>query len=348
VRRVRLVATAWLSSLFIALAAVPARSDETTSWVDPGATVWLPRAAAESLIEPEPPATTASIAAPSRLRKWGSLGGVIGVYASATTYMYFAWYHGQPNLPSFKFGGDGYFGEDTYAGGADKIGHGWATLMLSRLTGEILIWGGWKPWKAGLIASSMTLGLLTLFEVKDGFYTEFSPGDAIFNTLGAGLNFVMLAYPPLDELIDFRVEYFPSKEYLDLLDGKRPPEDPTKPRQISLNIAEEYSGQRYLLALHLGALPWLRGQTWARLVDVAVGYETDKYKPDPIDPDVRRSQHLFLALSVNMQGLIDLALADRRHVLARKVRAIGHVVFELFNPPFGSVAVVGATRSPDD
>lgn len=335
---------AWLSSLVIALAAVSARADETTTpQVDQGGTVPLPRAAAESLIEPEPP-----VAAPSRLRKWGSLGGVIGVYASATTYMYFAWYHGQPDLPWLKFGGDGYFGDDTYAGGVDKLGHGWGNLMLSRLTSEILIWGGWKPWKAGLIASSMTLGLFTAFEVKDGYYTEFSPGDAIFNALGAGLNFAMLTYPPLDELIDFRVEYFPSKEYRQLLDGKRPPQDAAMPRQISLNFVEDYSGQRYLLALHVGALPGLRRQTWARLVDVAVGYESDRYKPHPIDPDGRRSQHLFLGLSVNMQGLIDLALRDRRDVIASKVRAVGHLVFELVNPPFGSAAVVGATRSPDD
>jgi hypothetical protein len=339
---------AWSSSLIIAAAAVSARADETTFGVDQGGTVPVPpSAAAESLIAPEPPAIAASVAAPSRLRKWGSLGGVTGVYASAATYMYFAWYHGQPNLPSFKFGGDGYFGEDTYAAGVDKLGHGWANLMLSRLTSEILIWGGWKPWKAGLLASSMTLGLFTLFEVKDGFYYEFSPGDAVFNTLGAGLNVAMLACPPLDELIDFRVEYFPSKEYLALLDGKRPPEDPGMPRQISLNFVEDYSGQRYLLALHLGALPWLRGHTWARLVDVAVGYESDKYKPDPIDADVGRSQHLFLGLSVNMQGVIDLALADRQHVLARKGAAVGHLVFELLNPPFGSAAVVGATRSAD-
>jgi hypothetical protein len=262
--------------------------------------------------------------------------------------MYFAWYHGQPDLPSLKLGGDGYFGERSYAGGVDKLGHAWATLALSRLTSDILIWGGWKPWKAGLIASSMTLGLFTAFEVKDGFYTELSPGDALFNALGAGLNVVMLVYPPLDELIDLRVEYFPSKEYRQLLDGRRPAQDPAAPRQISLNFVEDYSGQRYLLALHLGALPGLRRQPWARLIDVAVGYESDKYKPDPIDTDVRRSQHLFLGLAVNMQGLIDLALVNRRDVAGSRLRAVGHLVFEFVNPPFGSAAVVGAARSPDD
>ena len=284
----------------------------------------------------------------ARLRKWGSLGGIAGVYASATTYMYLAWYRGQPDLPSFRVGGDGYFHERTYAGGVDKVGHAWSNLAMSRVTSEILMWGGWTPWKAGVIASSMTLGLLTAFEVKDGYYTEFSPGDAIFNAAGAGLNVAMLAYPPLDELIDFRVEYFPSREYRALVAGRRPPQDPEKPQQVSLNFVEDYSGQRYLLALHLGAVPGLRHRTWARLVDVAVGFEADRYKPDRMDPGLRRTQHVFLGLALNMQGLLDMALGERAAGAAATAREVGHVVFELVNLPYGSVAVAGASRSPDD
>lgn len=345
-RWLRPSAIAWLSSLAVALAAAPARPEAAPSRrVDPGGAI--PAPAAEERPEPAPGSLTLPAAAPSRLRKWGSLGGTAGVYVSATTYMYFAWYHGQPDLPSFRFGGDGWFGEDTYAGGADKLGHAWSNLALSRLTGEILIWGGWEPWKAGLIGSGMTLALFTAFELKDAFYTEFSPGDAVFNGLGGALAFAMLAYPPLDALVDFRVEYLPSREYRDLLDGRRPPDGPAGPRQASLNFVEDYSGQRYLLALHVGALPFLRGRAWARLVDVAVGYETRGYMPAPIDPAVRRQRHLFLGLSVNLQGLVDLALSDRTGDLARRSRAAGRLAFELLNPPFGSWAVAGARGSPD-
>jgi len=47
-----------------------------------------------------------------------------------------------------------------------------------------------------------------------------------------------------------------------------------------------------------------------------------------------------------MQGVIDLALADREGAAATG-RAAGHLVFELVNPPYASIAVAGATRSPD-
>jgi hypothetical protein len=325
------------TSLLIAVAVAPARADHAAG---PGG------ATAPSAVG-DPAAVEAPAPAPSRLRRWGSLGGVAGVYGSATAYMYFAWYRGQPGLPSFRFGGDGTFGGETYAGGADKLGHAWSGLAMSRVTSELLTWGGWKRWQAAVIGSGMTLALLTAFEVKDGFQTEFSPGDAVFNTLGAGLNVAMLTVPRLDELIDFRVEYFPSSEYRDLVRGRRPPVDPDAPRQVSLNFVEDYSGQRYLLALHLGALPGLRDLTWPRLVDAVVGYETDDYKPEPIDPGGRRTRHLFVGASVNMQGLVDLAATARGRVVAPRARAAGHLVFELLNPPFGSVAVAGVTRSPD-
>src|SRR5690242_10266221 len=83
----------------------------------------------------------------------GSLIGLGSVYAGMTIWSYFAWYYDKPALPEFKVGGDGYFGEDTYAGGADKLGHLWANLALSRGTTELLRWGGWRPLPASAIAS---------------------------------------------------------------------------------------------------------------------------------------------------------------------------------------------------
>jgi hypothetical protein len=350
-----------LSSLVIALAVVPARADgdspqpaessprtspPTSPWIDSGGAVPVPAGTPEPdpgisgdlhlTLDPTP------VKISSR-RKWGSLAAVGGVYAAASTYMYFAWYHGQPGLDDFKWAGDGYFGQDTYAGGSDKLGHAWANAFWSRITADILLWGGWSRTAAASIASGLTIALFTYVEIKDGYYYEFSPGDEIANTLGAVMTALAVKYPRFDELFDFRVEYFPSRQYLDLLDGKRPPEDPTMPHQISLNIVEDYSGQRYLLALHLGALPPLRDSTWAQFVDVAVGYETHGYKPDPIEP-VDREQHLFLGVSLNAQGLFDWALGPKKTGFGRHV---GHLALEFFNVPFTSAAVAGSTRSPD-
>jgi hypothetical protein len=286
-------------------------------------------------------AVTLALAAPApeRDHRWAAIGGVAGVYAAFTVWAYFAWYYQEAHLPAFRVGGDGYFGEGTYAGGADKLGHVWINYTLSRATGQILQWGGWKARSAALLSSGLSMAFWTFVEVKDGFYYEFSPGDEYANIGGALLSALMIAFPRVDELFDYRVEYWPSKEYK------------TNFTNGDVNIAGDYTGQRYLLALHLGALPGIRSATWspwARLIDVAIGYETDKYKPvpSPMEPRVR-TQHLFFGLSFNAQGAIDLALSGRRHLAARVTHTLGHGLSEVMNVPGGSWAAVGVQRSPD-
>src|SRR5437879_6347922 len=55
-----------------------------------------------------------------------------GLYAGFTTWTYFAWYRKHKPLAQFAWGGDGWLGARTYAGGADKFGHAWATMSLAR------------------------------------------------------------------------------------------------------------------------------------------------------------------------------------------------------------------------
>ncbi|MBP9206243.1 MAG: DUF2279 domain-containing protein [Kofleriaceae bacterium] len=268
--------------------------------------------------------------------------GLAGIYTGLSVWAYFAWYYKAPELEGFLFGGDGYFGENTYAGGADKLGHAWATYALARSTSRLMRWGGMRPVTAAALTSGLSLAFFTFVEVKDGYYYQFSPGDQLANTLGAGLSALLELSPTVDRLLDFRVQYYPSDEYLDLVGGG------------DVDVAEDYSGQRYLLAVHTGdAIDLARGRSaewtrWLRLVDVAVGFETRKYKPDPIDPDAVRRQHLFLGLSFNAQGALDLALGHRGGGVRQFGRKFGHGLFEAMNLPFTSVAVGGVSRSPDD
>jgi hypothetical protein len=197
--------------------------------------------------------------------------------------------------------------------------------------------GGWKSLESSLIASSLALGFFTFVEFKDAYYYQFSPGDQIANTMGAMLALVLSMSPRADELFDFRVEYYPSKEYRRALSESG-----------DVDVAEDYSGQRYLAALHVGALPGLQRPNlrWLRLFDVAVGFETKLYKPEPPDPDaVSPTQHLFLGVSFNAQGALDWALGRARSKPARVGRALGHGLFEVMNPPFSSLAVAGPTRT---
>jgi hypothetical protein len=272
-----------------------------------------------------------------------------GLYAGFSGWTYFAWYRKgcrpEPKPCSdFLWGKDGSFGATTYAGGADKLGHAWATLALGRLGTEMLYqWGGYERRASILVGTALSEALFLGVEIRDGFTYQFSYWDFAFDTIGAGLALAQSLWPRFDELIDLRVQYWPSQAYRDQLEGG------------NVNIAEDYSGETYLLALHLGALPGLRGARWAgwsRFVDVAVGFETRGYKPEPpymVDPedptkqDYPRRQTLFLGVTLNAQGAFD-RLLDRR---APRLRKVTHGLFEMFNLPFTTLPVLDGTRRPE-
>jgi hypothetical protein len=298
-------------------------------------TPWLDLGSSPIARIPEPAATS-----DHKLAAALTLGGV---YVGFTTWTYFAWYRHHRPLNEFTWGGDGWLGSRTYAGGADKFGHAWATMSLARVGTELLHqWGGYDKLSSTLVSTALSELLFLGVEVKDGFYYEFSFSDATGDTLGALAAIALSLSPRLDELFDFRVEYWPSHEYRRQFRGG------------NINIAEDYSGETYLLALHLGGIHPLRDASWggwSRFVDVAIGYGTRGYKPDPPggEPPYKHHQEISVGLSLNLQGVSDW-LFERRSGPAYK---IGHGAFEVFNAgylpavqwqrtPSGQVATGGA------
>lgn len=270
----------------------------------------------------------------------GSAIGLGSIYFGFSVWSYFAWYRGHPGK-GFAVGGDGWFGKGTYAGGADKLGHAWATMGLARGGTALLDAGGWNHTHATLISAALADALFLAVEIKDGYYYEFSPGDFTMDTVGALAAVAFELSPRLDELFDFRVQYFPSDIYLRKLDGSSPCPAGHCSRW---NIAEDYSGETYLLAMHLGAIHQLRDMKygmWSQFVDVAVGFDTRNYKPPVEDPTVTiPHQQLYLGVSLNAQGLCDWLLRGR----SEPARKITHGLFEMFNLPFTALPVIEHTR----
>ncbi|MGE0870407.1 MAG: DUF2279 domain-containing protein [Kofleriaceae bacterium] len=320
-------------------ASTPAAGDRAST--APAETPWIDLAPSKVLARSDEQPETHKLAAAATLA---------AIYGGFTTWTYFAWYRKHKPLSEFRWGGDGnwrvwsddgWFGPTKYAGGADKLGHAWAVMSLARGGTELLAqWGGYRRWPASIVAASLAEALFIGVEVKDGFYYEFSWGDLAMNTAGAGLGLALSNLPRLDELIDFRVQYWPSKAYRrQLSEGAS--------KHSSLNIAEDYSGETYMLAFHLGGIHALRDSKWggwSRFVDVAIGFGTRGYKPDPPEgaEDYRQSQHLSFGISLNAQGLFDWLLDGR----SEGWRKVTHGTFEVFNVPFGMVGIE-AVRRPE-
>jgi hypothetical protein len=225
--------------------------------------------------------------------------------------------------------------------------------VLTRGGAELLRWGGWRPRTAAWISAGLSWSLFLYVEIKDGYYYQLSPGDLYTNTAGALLGVAQIEWPALDRLIDFRVAYWPSADYISIIDGSFMGND----RINTVNIAEDYSGATYFLAVHLAAVPRPAGTPrWLGraldYIDVGVGFQATKYKPDPPDgpddPPYVRRQRLFLGATIDLQRVVDRALAGRRSRAARVTRKIGHGLLEMLSPPFSIVPLVETSRSPDE
>ena len=143
-----------------------------------------------------------------------------------------SWNWGSSN--SFNFNPEGWFGEDTGSGGADKLGHAFTSYALTNVVADRLIREGRSPERAALSAALTAQALMLYVEVFDGFSDDhgFAREDVVVNLLGTGLAYARTVNPRLRDTLDFRMEY-QSSGYK----GFRPFSD--------------YSGQKFLLALKL-------------------------------------------------------------------------------------------------
>ena len=278
---------------------------------------------------------------PNLLGKVLSLGGLGVVHAAVYTWAYFAWYSGRSMTDSLVFRDEGYFALDTYAGGADKFGHMWSNYALNRITAEVLMGGGWTPGMASFIATTTTSTFFVLIEFKDGFHEGFgfSWGDMLFNTMGEALAVVMVNYPEVDEMFDFRVEYNPTDLYLEKLynDGV-------------VDAAEDYSGQTFILGYHLGSIESLRSSarwSWLRYFDATLAFSAGNFLPEPKDPSIFREQDLFLGFAINVQELIDQSFYPEPKPGQRYAGATHHTLHfipELYGVPYTNLRLAGFHR----
>jgi len=235
----------------------------------------------------------------------------------------------------FRVGGDGYFGADTYAGGEDKLGHAWDTMILARASSRALRAGGWRPGAAAALGAGLAWSFMLAHELEDGVDCSFSPGDIMGNTAGALFGVATELSPGLDRLLDYRLQYWPSAGYLAGLQQPHAARDRLP--------FEDYGGQTYLLALHALALPGVdpQGAWWAKSLDLVVGFHIENPRPEATPPmsGVVTTQHLFVGVSLNLQGLFDqLSPGSTAH-------AIGHGLAEVVNVPFTTLPLLETSRS---
>ena len=261
-----------------------------------------------------------------RRSKLLAAGGLALTYTAFSTYAYIAWFRGKQDGGGAGLTYDG-FGVNTYAGGADKLGHAWAAYALTRGTTTLLTSAGWPRLGSSIAAASISQVFFTLSEYEDSLVYQFEVYDIVANVAGAAFAVAMINLPELDRFLDFRLEYFPSRDY------RRTVRD-----DGNIDFFQDYSGQSYQLALHTSAFP--RMPSWAGYVDLVVGFESRNYAPAPIDSSAVRTQHLYVGVTVNLQHALAQLFCDSTG------RRIGHAIFEYVSVPYTTWKALDFSRSP--
>jgi hypothetical protein len=209
----------------------------------------------------------------------------------------------------FNAGNEGWFGQDTPNGGADKLGHAYSANAGVRLMSVLFQSYGNGPRTAADLAFWSTFGTLTAVEVADGFSRQysFSWEDTVMNAVGAGFGWWCETNPEIDDLLDFRLMYQKSQQ----ASSWDPPGD--------------YSGQTYLLVGKASGVPQLRDVPVLRYLEVAVGYGTRNYDGPPGTVPAR---NVYYGLQINLSALMnDTVFGSNRWPVARRA---SEVFFDLW------------------
>ncbi len=191
----------------------------------------------------------------------------IGLWGLAT------WDYGSSGFHGSDEGG---FEQDSKYGGADKLGHFWATYAFSdALTGLYKSWG-YAPKKANNYAALSAWTVQAFMELGDATSETqgFDWGDMAWNTVGALASVLMERYPELDRKIDFRVEYV---------------------FNVDINgIFDDYSNQYYSMVLKLDGFDTFENN-FLKWVELSGGYYSRGYE----DEDEENVRSVYVGVSLN-------------------------------------------------
>ena len=184
----------------------------------------------------------------------------------------------------FRTESEGWFGQGTKYGGADKLGHAFTSYLGARLLTQGFEAVGNGKAEAAKLGFWTTVGIMTAVEVLDGYSRQysFSKEDAIINVVGAGLGYLLERNPGLDQLVDLRLLYRRS-------DGN------------DWDPAGDYSGQTYLFVAKASGVPALRENSVLRYFELAAGYGTRGYD---ITPGAQGQRNLYFGISLNLSEVL--------------------------------------------
>jgi len=200
----------------------------------------------------------------------------IGATLAITTWGITNWDYGKQSPQATS---EGWFGDDTKSGGADKLGHLYSSYVTDRALTSLYESWGYPHDQAAIYGAWSTFGLMSMMELGDSFSPEngFSYEDFIMNGVGTYLGYVLETNPDLARKLDLRIEYLPGKK---------------------TDIFTDYENSKYLVALKFDGFDSIQSKVLKQL-ELHLGYYTRGY--DDINADKERN--LYIGIGLNLSKL---------------------------------------------
>lgn len=219
---------------------------------------------------------------------------------------------------SFQFKNEGWFGANTESGGADKLGHAYATYLTTLAFANLYEYWGFEREKSDLYGALSSFGVFTLIEFGDGYSQYgFSYEDMIMDSTGIAFAYLRRRSPVIRDLLDFRVQYVPSEAFLS---GGH------------TDIVTDYSGYKYLLALKLDGIKRLE-PTPLQWFELHLGYFTRGFVTSDPEFIPEESRHLYFGVGLNLSRIF-------RKAGLRKVAP----VFNFYQVPYTYISTENSGR----
>lgn len=186
------------------------------------------------------------------------------------------WDYGESS-PSLK--DEGWFGEHTDKGGADKLGHFYTNYLVGRSLSSLYESWGYEHERAALYGALSSFGVMGFMEIGDSISDYgFSHSDLIMNLLGSCAGYLLDTHPELARKIDFRVEYIPDFQEAD--------------------IVTDYERMRFLVAVKLDGFDAITNE-YLKYLELHLGYYVDGYREAGDD----RSRNIYAGVGINLSRI---------------------------------------------
>jgi hypothetical protein len=231
----------------------------------------------------------------------------------------------------FRFGNEGWFGHNTYAGGSDKMAHLYAHYVIMRVLYNVYDFtenGGPLKWA---FSAGITGGIALGIEIGDGFCKNqngFSYADLTMGILGIGIAALLEQFPAVDSFVSLSVEYIPTKYFRE------------HPQRL-MWLTDDYSGWKFMANIKLAGFRYvgLNVPEFMRYVQFDIGYYSTGYtKYDYNWAEIERAfnkkgkeRNVYIGISLNIVEIVKDFFKDKDSFACRAVQQ----PFKYYHVPAG-------------